>query len=190
MVEIVNRTTQAPASGPGAPARGGGFLSAFGTIAGTIGSAYTSYAAAKVNKYAAQSEALSAEFNKQLAQFDVEALMRNRNQVLSKLRRKARLTRGSQRAAIAASGMALDYGSAQQIISDADFFAQVDERTVISDADKEAFAIKMQALGYSMKRDQALAVANQINPSLSAGITLLSGGAKAYETFGKRSGKV
>ena len=158
------------------------YLALAGLIGG-VGDAFSARSAGQSQRLAAESAASSARFNESLAQFDIDALMRNRDQVLSKLRRKTRATIGSQKAALSAAGIALDGASAQHIISDTDFFGQLDERTAITDFDRQAFAVRMQALGYSLKANEALAVGNQISPSLLGGAALTKGIARAVGVF-------
>jgi flavin-binding protein dodecin len=94
----------------------------------------------------------------------------------------ARLLTGSQRAALAASGVAIDSGSAADVIANDQRRAVLDEQQARVNASREAFGFTEQArLARMGGRNQAQAYTNQMYSTLIGGATDLY---DRYRAFG------
>lgn len=90
----------------------------------------------------------------------------------------AKLLTGSQRAAIAASGIALDSGSGADVIASDEHRALLDEQQTRLNASREAFGFTEQArLARMGGRNQAQSYTNQMYS------TLIGGAAQLYDSY-------
>lgn len=80
---------------------------------------------------------------------------------------------GQTRAALAANGVDLSYGSALQTITDADYATAVDVNQTRANASREAWGYRMQASQATNRSGAASAGAGQVSPWLSTGTSLL-----------------
>lgn len=131
------------------------------TLVGTGLSAYGMYSQAQTSKQIAKNNAVTAEYAAQ------DALRRGEKDVME-LRRKGASLQSSQRAAMAAKGLDLGYGTSADLQDQTDFFTESDVATTRTNAAKEAWSRRSQGANY---RNEA----NATNPLLSGGSTLLSG---------------
>lgn len=127
-----------------------------------VGNAFASWAAMKREKAIAKQNAKLAEAAAQ------DALARGRMAQFA-LRLKQAQTKGTQRAALAANGVALDSATAQDLQAGTDFVAGMDATTIENNARREAYGYRMQASNYQ-------AAAQAANP-MSAGFGSLMEGA-------------
>jgi hypothetical protein len=100
-----------------------------------------------------------------------DALARG-NQSALRVRMQARGVKGKQRAAMAANGVDTTTGSALDVLTDTDYFAEVDVATVKDNAAKEAWALRNQAAGASADASLLAGRAAAESP-LAAGATSL-----------------
>lgn len=99
------------------------------------------------------------------------------------VQRKAAAVRGAQRVGLAAHGLDLTYGTAQDLQDQTDFFGQADANTVRHNASKEAWSRRAQGANYS-------AEANATKPWLAGGSTLLAGAgqvADKWYSYGRKA---
>lgn len=85
---------------------------------------------------------------------------------------------GQQRAALAASGAEVDYGSADQIQRDTLLLQREDRIRLSENARREAWGYSVEG---AMQRSAAKAAV--VNTTLNAGSTLLAGASKAYSGY-------
>jgi hypothetical protein len=140
-------------------------LSALGAGA----SAYGSYQSSKAQKRAAEYNArMSAKAAGEELQSGAEEEIRHRM--------KVRAIEGEQIAAAAEQGLDINFGSTAQLIDETDIFGDVDAKRIRENAKRRADALLDQS---GMSQMQA----NQINPMLSAGNTLLTKAAPVAEKY-------
>lgn len=138
-------------------------------------SAYGSYQSSKANKAATAYQAGVSANNAQIAQWQAQdALQRGATAEQQQRLRTAQL-KGSQRARLAASGVALDYGSALNILEDTDYMGEQDALTVRNNAAKEAWAYRNQAAGALSDSSMLQSRANAESPGLAGFSSLLTG---------------
>lgn len=140
-------------------------------IASAIIGAAGTYQSSKIQKE-------QARFNRRMAE-DAEADAKLRGQREEALhRRRIQQLVGRQRAAIGASGAAVDEGTTLDIIGDTYEMGEFDILTIRNNAAREAWGFNVQ--GQSFAAESALAGTAQI---FGTGSTLLAGGADAYSSY-------
>lgn len=80
--------------------------------------------------------------------------------------------KGTQKAALAGSGVAVDSGSAADLLSETDKFSTLDILNIKNNAAREAFGYKAQAVGFSGQSEMTRKAGRS-----AANSTLLTGGA-------------
>ena len=173
-------------------------LSAAGAITSTIGAFY----AADLAKTQAESQALTYEYQKNIAFINVRVAEMNAQQALLAGERQAGAVsmqygqmKSSARASMAARGVVLGEGSAQEIIASTDLMKEVDMLTINANAVRAAEAARMQKV--SIQNESLLAGTSAdisrlqggaISPWSAAGSSLISGGSQVaaqwYKYFG------
>jgi hypothetical protein len=159
----------------GAQSGGGSGLSA-GLLTSAFGagmSATGAYTQAKNQQAALQAEAQVAQNNATLAGWQAEDSIARGEVAAGQAMMKGGQIKGAQRAAMAANGVDLSYGSAQLIQNDTDYLTSVDAATLRDNAAREAWGYRQQARGYTDKAAAARSGAGSISPWLSAGTSLL-----------------
>lgn len=151
----------AAATALGASAGTAATIGTVASIGSTVLSAYSAYNQAKVNQAVARNNATVSE---QQAQ---DAHRRGEQEAIDVTRRGAAL-KSTQRATMAARGLDLGFGTAQDLQDQTDFFSQSDASTVRYNAAKEAWGRRVQGANYQAEADN-------IKPGLYATGSLLSG---------------
>lgn len=148
----------------------GGFLtSAFG--AGM--SATSAYTQAKNQQAALQAEAQVAQNNATLAGWQAEDSIARGEIAANQALLKGSQLKGAQRAAMAANGVDLSFGSAQLIQNDTDYLTSVDAAQLRDNAAREAWGYRQQVRQYNDRATAARNGAGSISPWLAAGTSLL-----------------
>lgn len=92
--------------------------------------------------------------------------------------------KGTQKAALAASGVDLGEGSAAQILTSTDVMGEVDKNTIAANAVRSAWGYRTQATNYQNEAATKRSGADAISPFMAAGTSLLNGaGAVASSWF-------
>lgn len=139
-----------------------------------------------------QAQAAAARYNAKVADMNADISERRARDALErgkmeeqKKRRQAQQILGQQRAAMAANGVDIGFGSPLDTLVDTATLGEVDALTIRSNFAREAYDYKVQAV--NGRADANLSRMNAKAAStggyLNAGATLLTGGAKAYESF-------
>lgn len=82
---------------------------------------------------------------------------------------------GEQRAAIAAQGVDVNFGSALDLQLDAAYYGELGALTVRNNAQREAWGYEVQAIGYGMQASQS-----EYEGTFGAFSTLLGGGSQIF----------
>lgn len=156
------------------------------SVYGQIKAGKAAKAAGKAQKAASESEAQLAEFNASVADLqETDALQRGQEDE-NRFRMGVRGMIGSQRAAIAGSGVDVGFGSAVDVQTDAAFLGELDALTIRTNAAREAWGYKVQ--GQDLRKRAEIARKEGVylekggnvagNAAyVGAGGTLLTGGA-------------
>lgn len=133
----------------------------------------------QAQKRNAQFVAEQSEFNRQFAEENAKDAISRGEVDVNKIRTKAQLIRGSQRAAMAAQGIDIDTGSAADVVQDSENAAIEDIIATRNNAAREAFGFRAQAVQSSIAGKMAIASGQS-----AAANTLLTGGANFVRGMG------
>lgn len=164
-------------------------------IAGAIGSIASAYYGAKAQQYQLDSQAMSLQFQKDIAginarqaEFTAQSILQAGEKQGAALSLKYGKAKGAQRAAMAASGGVIGEGSYAAVEATNDLMKEIDvlqinANTVRSaeNARTQGQNFKTQAAMYGISANNASASSSTINPLAAAGTSLLTS-ATSYAT--------
>ncbi|RJT42010.1 hypothetical protein D3227_04855 [Mesorhizobium waimense] len=151
------------------------------TLLGAAGSIQQAQATSAANKYNAQVQDMNAKLADRKAK---DAIDRG---VLEEQRKRQQVAgiQGQQRAAMAANGVDLSFGSPLDTLVDTAVMGELDALTIRTNANREAYDYKVDAVnkraGATMSRMSASAAST--GGYLDALGTVLTGGGKAYGQY-------
>lgn len=147
------------------------------------------YSQAKAEQASLRAEAQVQANNAVLAGWQADDAIERGDMAASEALVRGAQAKGQQRAALAANGVDLGYGSALQVITDTDYLAKIDATQLQQNAAREAWGYRMQARQYGERSTAASGAADQVRPWLSAGTSLLTSATQAARSWyaGNRS---
>ncbi len=141
-------------------------------ISNTI-QAFGSFGITRHQNAIAQSQANIARLNAQMMEWQAQSRLSANEKDQVRLTMQAGQTKASQRAALAANGIAVGEGSAAELQASTDIIKEIDSNQLTANARREAWGMRMQAAQYE---GQALmAEAQKKNKWDVFGTTLLQG---------------
>ena len=157
----------------------------YGSLAGmgvaTIINAFGSIGITNKSNAILQSQANIARLNAQMMEFNAQQRLRSAEKDQVRLTMQAGQVKGSQKAAIAANGLATNEGSAVEVLSSTDIIKEIDSNQIKENAQRDYWGMRMQAANYE---GQALmAEAQKKNKWLTFGTTLLQGASQVANTY-------
>jgi hypothetical protein len=146
-------------------------------VASTALSAYGQIQAGQQAQAAADYNAAVARNNQIIADRQAEDAVKRGQVAEEEQRRRTRAIAGTQRAALAASGVQLDQGSPADILADTAQFGELDALTIRNNAEREAYGYRVQGMNFGAEAglQQGRASSAMTGAYLGAGSTLLSG---------------
>jgi hypothetical protein len=172
----------------------GGTAGTIGTAAlgaqaiGGIGETYASYRKSAGEKQGYEYQSQVARNNAKLAEWQAEDAIDRGVSTKQQIQMKKAETYGTQRATFASRNVALDEGSALNILTETLFMGARDEGIAEDNANKEAWALRNQAAGYESNASFLSQRAAQQNPYLdAAGTALTSAGRVASSWYTMRT---
>lgn len=184
--------TSAAAAGAGAAGAGSSIFSGASLMAGMqIAGAVTQSMAARNNAVAQQNalnyQAQVSANNAKIAQWQAQDALQRGARAEQTQRLKTAQLKGSQRASLAARGIALDEGSALNLLQDTDYMGDLDVATIQDNTTKEAWGYQNQANGYL--NDAALQGyrAGETNSNAALAGTLLTGAGTVADSWYRRN---
>lgn len=149
-------------------------------ISNTI-QAFGSFGITRHQNAIAQSQANIARLNAQMMEWQAQSRLRANEKDQVRLTMQAGQTKASQRAALAANGIAVGEGSASELQASTDIIKEIDSNQMTANARREAWGMRMQAANYE---GQALmAEAQKKNKWLTFGTTLLQGASQVANSY-------
>lgn len=142
-------------------------------MAGAGASAMGASNSAKAQQAGLNYQAEVAANNAQIAEWQAQDAIRQGQEQEQQSRLQYAATKATQRAALAANGVALDEGSAVDILTSTDYADVVDASTIRANAARAAWGYRTQGTNY---RDNATALragAGAISSGSAAGLSLL-----------------
>jgi hypothetical protein len=147
-------------------------------------SAVSAYGNSRNAKAAYGAQAQVSRNNAQIAEWQAEDAIKRGGRDAMKVRTRANRLKGAQRAGFGANGVDMSTGSALQILSDTEYFGEVDVGTVKDNAGKEAWALRNQAMGFNADASLMQGRADSEKPLMAAGTSLLTSAGKVSSQWG------
>lgn len=158
-------------------------------VSGMVNSALGAQRQAELTKRGYESQAQVARNNAQIAEWQAQdALTRGQKAEQTQRLKTARLA-GTQRATMAARGVALEEGSPLAILEDTEFMGERDAQTLRENAAREAWGHRVQASNYGSDASMLAYRASAISPETEAMNTLLTGAGSVADTWYRRKTK-
>lgn len=130
----------------------------------------------------ADAEKKQAEINNKIMNLKAKQAAENGEVGAAKLKAQANKMQGSQRAALAASGVVVDYGTAADIQDETSLFSSIDAEKIKNNAMLEALGYKMQGANILMQGEfNSMALNNKAQNSLLTGA--IKAGAYGYQAY-------
>ncbi len=149
--------------------------------AATLVNAFGSFGITRHNNAIAQSQANIARLNAQMMEWQAQGRLRSNEKDQVRLTMQAGQVKGSQRAALAANGIAVGEGSAAELQATTDIIKEIDSNQLTENAHRDAWGMRMQGANYE---GQALmAEANKQNRWTNFGVTLLQGASQIANNY-------
>lgn len=116
-----------------------------GQAAGAIGQTYSAYNKSKGEAQGYEYQSIVARNNAQLAEWQAQDALTRGVEAEGNVRLRTAQLKGTQESVIAARNVALNEGSALNILADTGFMGERDALTVRANAEREAWALREQA---------------------------------------------
>lgn len=129
---------------------------------GTLGTYYNTRTQNAALKYQAKMNRINAGLERQKA----ELSLANGEKQEQQIQNAAAKLKGKQKVGYGASGVRLDSKSAQQVLNETDYMAQVDELRTHANALADAWSHRLNAVNY--ENNANIALSKQMNPVQSA----------------------
>lgn len=149
-------------------------------ISNTI-QAFGSFGITRHQNAIAQSQANVARLNAQMMEWQAQSRLHSNTKDQVRLTMQAGQVKASQRAALAANGIAVGEGSAAELQASTDIIKEIDSNQLTANARREAWGMRMQAAQY--KGQALMAEAQKKNKWLTFGTTLLSGASQVANSY-------
>ena len=149
-------------------------------IASTI-SAFGSIGVTKHNNAIAQSQANIARLNAQIMERQAQGTLRAAEKAIVTKTMQAGQMKSSQRARLAANGIAVGVGSAAELQASTDIIKEIDTNQLKSNAVAEAWGYRQKAT--SFEGEALMKLANKQSVGLNLGATLLSGASQVANNY-------
>lgn len=149
-------------------------------VAATI-NAFGSIGVTKHNNAIAQSQANIARLNAQMMERQAQGVLRSAEKAIVTKTMQAGQVKSTQRARLAANGIAVGVGSAAEVQASTDIIKEIDKNQLKTNAVADAWGYRMKAVGY--EGDALMAMAKKQSAGLNFGATLLSGASQIANNY-------
>lgn len=138
-------------------------------ISGAMGSYYGAKAQASNLRY----QSSISDINARLSELDAQAELKKGRHHVGALTMRAGQLKSSQRAALAANGIALDEGSAAEVQESADIEKDIDVEAIQANALRSAWGYRTQGTRFATESRMQAAAAKATSPRAAAATSLL-----------------
>jgi hypothetical protein len=152
-------------------------------LAGAVTGAAGAYSSSQGAKAAYEAQAQVAANNAVIAGWQADDATMRGGKSATASRAKTLQLKGDQRAAMAANGIDLSVGSAQEILTDTDYFGQIDANTIVDNAAREAWGYRSQAANFGADASLLRSRADAESPWKAAGASLLTSAGKVASSW-------
>lgn len=154
-------------------------LQAYGVVSSAIGAYYSS----KAQREDLDFQARMAEINSRMAESQAQNALLAGQREEQKAKLATANIESSQRAAMAANGVDLSVGSAQNVLASTKLIGEVDAQTIRSNAIAQAWGYRVQEANYSGQAMRSGAASRAVNPTGNAANSLLDGAGRVAATW-------
>ena len=161
-----------------------GGLALGASVVGGVGQMYGAYTKSKGEQQGYDYQSQVARNNAQLAEWQAQDAITRGITTKQNIEIKGGKLEGTQRAIFGARNVATNEGSALNILADTQYGTARDANIATDNANKEAWALRNQALGYTSNAGFLQQRAEAENPALTA---LTTGGKVAASWYAMRS---
>ncbi|MGL4668916.1 MAG: virion core protein, T7 gp14 family [Saezia sp.] len=154
-------------------------------VAGGVMSTVGAYGEAKSQKSALKYQAGIADINAQMSENSAQTELIKGNSEIARLTLQHGQHKGSQRAALAANGADMDYGSAVELQYSSEILKDIDMDTLKSNAARSAWGYRTEAMNYKNQALMARASASSISPGMAGFSSLLSSAGSVAGSWSK-----
>jgi hypothetical protein len=123
-------------------------------------------------------DAEMADLNARVSESTAQTALLAGQREVQKSRLSTANLKSTQRVGLAASGVALDEGSAVNVLTTTDYFGEVDANTIEANAVREAWGYRTQAANFKAQAISARGAAKAINPGAAVLTSFLGNAAK------------
>lgn len=152
-------------------------------VAGAVGSTYSSYRKSQGEAQGYEYQATVARNNEQLAEWQAQDALERGVVNEQQVRLNTAKVEGQQRSILASRNVAINEGSALNILADTKFLGERDARTAGDNSRREAWALRNQGKGYASNAAFLQQRANAQSPGMDAAGTALAAAGKVAQSW-------
>lgn len=149
---------------------------------GVIGAA-SAYQGAQAQRASYNAQAQAAEVNARTADQQAVRAQERGDREAERIGAQVADTRGKQRAALAAGGLDLTFGTAKALQDTNDYYGMQDIATVNQNATEESYSFRQDAANKRADAGFSRSSASSVNPWLATGSSLLSSAGKTADRW-------
>lgn len=153
------------------------------TAAGTVVQTSAAMSASKAQKQAYEYQAAVSRNNQKIAEWQAQNEIAKGQEAEIEQRRRISALKGSQRAGLAAKGLDISTGSALNILTDTDYLGELDVANIRSNAERAAWAARVQGSNEAANAELLTMRAEAENPLMAGAGTFLSGAGSVAERW-------
>ena len=156
---------------------------------GAASSALGAYYGAQSNQLTLQGTADSADLNARMLESSAQSTLLTGQREEQKSRIATANIKGKQRASLAANGVDLGVGSAENALTTTDVMGEIDASTIAANAVANAWGYRTQAVNETSKARSARAAASAINPESAMFTSLIGSAGQVAASWYQMGGK-
>ena len=160
-----------------------GYAGMVTSISAAVTGAVSNYYAAKSQKQQLEYDQFMSMLNSSIQSMAAKQEIIKGQRAEQSLRLNAASFRAKQKVALAANGVALDEGSAKEILQTTDYMTELDATTIQENALRSAWGYETQSLNYATRSQAAKVTGQGISPAKTAGVSLLSDAPKVASNW-------
>lgn len=151
--------------------------------AGAANSAVGAYNSARSSKISLGLQANLAEINARMSESAAQQTLLSGQREEQKSMIATANMKGAQRASMAANGIALGEGTANQVVTSTDVIGEIDANTLHANAVRSAWGYRIQGVNQTNQALTSRSAADTINPGMSAATSLVGSAASVASSW-------
>ena len=171
------------AAGTATTAAAGTSWGTYASMASAAMSAYGAYQGAQAQRDMAKYNEAVARNNATMAEYQAQDAISRGNAAAEEHSRKVAALVGTQRNSMAARGLDISEGTPLDIVSDTETLGSIDQRTIKTNAEKEAWSARVQSGNYANQAGMYKLQAENTSPLMVGAGSLLSGAASVADKW-------